>query len=656
MSSIGLPTPEHKRSRTIDPKKVRLSVLALLVIASFVALYSRLWYLQVLAVDELNSVARNNRVRLVEYEPPRGRILDRWGRPLVENVRTLAVSLKRELVEGDPLRKSLILIRLATLLKVDLGDMWSRLRDATVSPYRPIPVAYDVPEAKAVFIEEHNQLFPPGVVIEKVWKRKVVRGTIAPHVLGYTNEIGPDELKDREWKGYNLGDIIGKAGVERSFDQFLRGEPRVERVVVDSAGDSISPPRAVKEEEAGSSVKLTIHPKIQRIVQSALGSGVQAARGAGYAGRSGAAVVLDPNNGDVLAMASYPSYDAKILANGYTDKDARLLGAATPNDPSDDALTNRPIQGPLPPGSTFKAITTAAALELDVVEPYEYVGCPGTFVPGDSGTPFYNWTSVDKPAMDIPTALEWSCNTVFFNLGWRMESRWGPVAGDGTLRFQRYARSMGFGHETGIELPYEHDGLVPDPTICDIKGLDYCPETGEYLAGYTVNMAVGQGDLLTTPLQMAVSYAAIANGGRVMEPRIVSELTQTISGKEETVKEFPPVVVEELGLDDTELSVIRQGLYAVVRGNSGTARDAFGGFGVPVAGKTGTAQVGESDASHAWFISYAPATDPQYVTAVYVEQAGHGGETAAPVAREIYEGIFNGDFNTSVSLGSDDSD
>ena len=645
-----LPSPEHRRSRTIDPKKVRLSILALVVIGCFVALYSRLWYLQVLAVDELKAVAKDNRVRTVEYEPPRGRILDRWGNVLVENKRSLAVSLERVLLE-KPAMKNVVLARLSQKLNVPLSEMYDLLEDVSVSPYRPIPVAYDVPEQKAIYIEEHSDDFP-GVVIEKVWKRHVVRGNVAPHVLGYTNEISEDELKDSEWKGYQAGDIIGKSGVERSMDEYLRGEPRVERVVVDSTGDPIGPPRVIKEEEAGADVRLTISPRIQRVTQGAITNGVLAARGSGEPACSGAAVVMDPNNGDVLGMASFPTYDAKITANGFTDKDAKALGLTTVKDNCDDALVNRPLSAPLPPGSTFKAITTAAALELNQVEPYEYVPCPGAFVPPGSGTPFFNWTTSDLPSMDIPHALEISCNTVFFDLGWRMEEEWGiPPVGDGQMLFQRYVRNMGFGHPTGIELP-EHPGLVPDPTMCDIRGVDYCPE-GDYQPGYTINMAVGQGNLLTTPMQMAVAYSALANGGEVLKPRVVKELVrETEGGKTETVREFPVVVKHELGLDETELSVIREGLWAVVNGGTGTANDAFVGMGGVVAGKTGSAQVGDADLdiSHSWFISYAPSADPKYVVAVYVEYGGLGGQTAAPIAREIYEGIFNRDYNTSVNI------
>ncbi|MDQ3986312.1 MAG: penicillin-binding protein 2 [Actinomycetota bacterium] len=619
----------------------------MIIVAAFVAMFSRLWYLQVLAVDEFKVAARDNRVRIIESEPPRGRILSRGGKVLVENKRSLAIALERDLLANSK-QKARVLVRLSQKLDLSLDAMYKELDNVTVSPYKALPVAFDVSEEDIAYIEEHPDKFP-GVVYEEVSSRNVVVGDIAAHVIGYTNEISKQELKTREWKGYEPGDIIGKAGVERSFDRYLRGSPRRERVVVDSVGEPIGKPRLLQEEQPGSDIMLTIAPRIQRIAQSSLTNGVNAARGAGYGGTSGAAVVMDPNNGDVLAMASYPTYNAEILEDGISEKDAKKLGLTTPNDHSDDAWPNRPIQGPLQPGSTFKAITATAALSLDVVGPYDYVGCPGTFVPPGTYTEFYNWTSSNIAPMDLVHALEISCNTVFFDLGWRMESRWGQP-GDGQYQFQRFARAMGFGHETGIRLPYEHSGIVPDPNLCEIDG--YCTRLG-YLPGYTVNMAVGQGDLLVTPLQMAVAYSAIANGGAVITPRIVKEVVRTdVGGEEVVVESFEPDVQRTLPLDPGEIDVVRQGLHEVVNGPGGTANDAFVGFPYEVSGKTGTAQVGESEASHAWFISYGPSYDPQYVVAVYVEKAGHGGESAAPIAREIYEGIFSNDFNTSVSFQS----
>jgi penicillin-binding protein 2 len=645
------PVPEHKRSRTIDSTKIRLSVFAMVLVGCFVALYSRLWYLQVLASDEFKREAKNNRVRQVQSEPPRGRILDRQGNVLVDNKRSLAIALERDLLESPPRKWTVVLLRLAQHLDLDIQDMYKELDNVTISPFKPLPVAYDVPEEKIAYIEEHPEKFP-GVVYDTLWSRKVIRGHMAPHILGYTNEISEDELNSREWKGYDLGDIIGKAGVERTFDEYLRGIPRRERVVVDAANDPISDLKVVQEESPGADVRLTIAPRIQLTTQAALASGVLGARGEREA-PSGAAVVMDPNTGEVLGMASFPTYDATVTENGYTTKEYLKLGGETPKDPSDDSLINRPIQAPLPPGSTFKAITAAAALSLDVVGAYDYVGCPATSVlpPGPGGYPFPN-NSGDRGSLGFVEALEVSCNTFFYQLGWRMEDRFGPLNGDGTLMFQRFARSIGMGHVTGIDLPYESPGVVPDPKTC--RERKTCPDG--WLPGYSINMAVGQGDLLATPLQMAVAFGALANGGNVLEPQIAKEVVRTgVDGGEEVVKEFPPNIKTTINLEPEEYAVIRQGLQEVTGGGLGTANDAFVGFPVSVAGKTGTAQVGEAilDVSHSWFVSYAPAEDPQYVVAVYVEKGGIGGEVAAPIAREIYEGIFlEGDRDASVSIGS----
>ncbi|MDQ3986556.1 MAG: penicillin-binding protein 2, partial [Actinomycetota bacterium] len=643
---------EHKRSRTIDSTKIRLSVFAMLLVGCFVALYSRLWYLQVLASDEFKREAKNNRVRVVQSEPPRGRILDRQGNILVDNKRSLTVALERDLLESNPRKWTVVLARLSMLLDVKLQHLHDELDNVTISPYKPLPVAYDVPEEKIAYIEEHPEKFP-GVVYDTLWSRKVVRGHLAPHVLGYTNEISEDELNSKEWKGYDLGDIIGKAGVERTFDEVLRGIPRRERVVVDATNDPISKLKVVQEESPGADVMLTIAPRIQGVTQAALASGVLGARGEREA-PSGAAVVMDPNTGQVLAIASFPTYDARITANGYTTKEYMKLGGETPKDPSDDTLINRPIMAPLPPGSTFKAITAAAALSLDVVGAYDYVSCPATSVlpPNDGGYPFPN-NSGDRGSLSIIEALEVSCNTFFYQLGWRMEERYGPgFDGDGTLEFQRFARAIGMGHETGIDLPYESPGVMPDPITC--RARKTCPDG--WLPGYTINMAVGQGDLLTSPLQMAVAFGALANGGNVMEPQIAKAVSRTgVDGEEEIVEEFPPTIKTTINLEPEEFAVIREGLEQVTQGGLGTANDAFVGFPVSVAGKTGTAQVGEAilDVSHSWFVSYAPSTDPQYVVAVYVERGGIGGQVAAPIAREIYEGIFlEGDRDASVNIGS----
>ncbi|MDQ4025581.1 MAG: penicillin-binding transpeptidase domain-containing protein, partial [Actinomycetota bacterium] len=287
---------------------------------------------------------------------------------------------------------------------------------------------------------------------------------------------------------------------------------------------------------------------------------------------------------------------------------------------------------------------------------YPPQGGPGSVI-------FRNWTPTPFGYIDFPTSLEISCDTFYYELGWQMEDRWGAANGDGTERFQDYMRLSGFGRETGIDLPYEADGRVPDEKWCDEYRADGLGCFDGWLPGFTVNMAIGQGDLIVSPLQMAVAFAAIAaDDAQVWEPHVARQIGQPNpeTGEEEVVRDIEPEPLRRLPLDAAELGVIREGLVDVVSGDNGTAAGAFAGFPVdryPVAGKTGTAQIGEAelDVNYAWFVSYAPVDDPQYVVSVYVAKAGHGGETAAPIARQIYEGLFGLDTATDVSLGHDES-
>ena len=362
-----------------------------------------------------------------------------------------------------------------------------------------------------------------------------------------------------------------------------------------------------------------------------------AARAAGYEAPGGAVVVMDPNNGDIVGMASFPTYNPRLLADGITQKEWDKLGQKTPKDNSDDRLLNRAIQSGVPPGSTFKVVTAGAALATDVASTSTYLPCPGAWE--YRGVTFPNWTSADFGTIGFPTSLEISCDTFYYQLGARLEEAFGPeesAGGDNTERFQKYMRLAGFGHETGIDLPNEFDGTVPDKEWCEEnRTIGYCPDG--WLPGYTVNMSIGQGDLRVTPLQMAVTFGALANGGNVMRPRLgVAVGEPTENGKERVVREFEPEIVSKLPLDAAEIGAIEQGLEAVVASGNGTAASAFAGFPLeeyPIAGKTGTAQIGETDLNYAWFTSYGPTHDPGYVVSVYLERAGHGGESAAPIAR-----------------------
>lgn len=651
--------PSGKNPFGLDRVLLRLAVLGVLVVVAFVVLFSRLWFLQVLASDNYTNLAQENRVRFVYSEPSRGRILDRNGEVLVQNRFSLAVTVDRQIVD-DPRDRYQTLVKLSDLLKIPRKELRTALNDISVSPYKPVAVAYDVKKVAANTIEENGEDYP-GVEVETLEVREYPQGKIAAQLVGYVGEITPALLKDPYFKEakppYRAGDIVGIAGLERTYDRYLRGSPQIERVIVNSANNVIRSD-VIQEEVPGKDLMLSLDNRIQTLAEDALESGIQAAR-ASYLAPWGAAVVMDPDNGQVIASASHPTFDPAILADGFSFKDERLLEGGTPDISTDDAQINRVIAEGGPPGSTFKVVTGAAAVANEVIGPYDTLDCDSVFTYGLNDDTFENWTSIDLGGMSMAESLERSCNTYYYQLGGMMEDRWGAGNGDGSERFQAYMRKAGFDAPTGIDLPGESAGNVADKEWLD----DYCDAVESegcqygWLPGYTVNMAIGQGDLVVTPMQMANVYAAIANGGKLFEPR----LGMSVLKDGEEVRSIKSKVGGNLGLDQTTLEVMREGLEDVVSGDEGTATSAFAGFPldeVSVAGKTGTAQIGDVDSGRnfAWFISYAPADDPEYVIAVCLYQAGHGGESAAPVARQIYEGIYNLDQETSVTLGTDVSD
>jgi penicillin-binding protein 2 len=664
VSNYGRPPQD---SGGIDRMKLRLAVLGVLVIAAFVALFSRLWFLQVLASEEYEKFAEENRVRFVYSEPSRGRILDRNGKVLVRNRFSLSATIDKQVVD-EPRERRIVLRRLSEVLDIPVEDLRRRLNDVTVSPYKPVAVANDISEKDDIYISVHEDRFP-GVDTEILPVRTYPHEALASHVLGYVGEISPDELKDPHFKNvkpaYGPGDLIGKEGVEYAYDKYLRGKPRIQRVIVNSASDVVTT-ELQQEEDPGQDLVLSLDLGIQRVTENALAAGLQAAR-VSYAAPAGAVVVMDPQTGGVLAMASQPEYDPTILADGLTTKEYASLGQATPDNPDDDAFLNRPTQVLRNPGSTFKVVTAGAAMATGVADPFAQLECAGSEVYPPEGGPgsisYSNWTSAHNGFIGFPESLEISCNTFYYELGWRLEEAFGASNGDGSEKYQKYARQAGVGHETGIDLRYEADGLVPDKEWLD----DYCEDIESvgcdlgWVPGLTVNMSIGQGDVIVSPLQMAVTYAAIANGGEVVRPRLGWELTTPMGDglAPEVNKTYKPQVVTKLPLDTTELGVIQDGLQAVVSGDAGTAVSAFAGFPLdrfPLAGKTGTAQIDdENERNDAWFVSYGPVDSPQYVIAVLVQDAGHGGESAAPIARQVWEGIFDIDKATDVRLGSDSS-
>ena len=613
---------------TADTSRLRLAVLGVVVTSLFAALTARLWYLQVLDTEDFQVAAEANQVRLI-YEPaPRGRILDREGRVLVDNRVADVLTLSRVEAQDHPE----VLPRLAALLALPEEQIVERLLDPKFSPYRPVPLAVDVPEDKIVYIREHQEDFP-GVDNSQVTTRVYPHGSLGAHVLGYVGEIN-NELEERRDEGYRLGDDIGKTGVEYSLEQYLRGEAGVTKLEVDSKGRRLRTLGQVAPVQ-GDDVQLTIDLDIQRLAEESLAQGLEAARRHWdrdqdklFAATAGAVVVLDPNDGSVLAMASHPTYDPSLFIDGISKPAFAAL-----NDPANHVpLVNRAIQGQYAPGSTFKLVTALASLRDGLISPGETILDEGRIKIGNRF--FKNAGSHPWGRVDMARALAVSSDVYFYKLGYKYWTE-REKFGDG---MQEVARELGFGQRTGINLPSEARGRVPTPESRRQMHEDNPTAwpNPEWRGGDNVNLSIGQGEMVATPLQLATAYAAVANGGTVYQPRMAA---QTIRPDGALSEDLNPRALRQLRLAPEVTAPIMAGLRGAVANGDGTAHGAFAGFSaMPAAGKTGTAQVfGKQDT--AVFVGMGPVPDPNFVVSVILEEGGFGGETAAPIARRILAGL-----------------
>jgi penicillin-binding protein 2 len=634
-----------------SPLRARLSVLSVLMVVLFLALSSRLWYLQVLAGERYGDLAEGNRVRQVVVEAPRGRILDQHGRVMVRNRAAWAVTVKPSQL-GD--REREVLARLARVLGTTTGRLRERLRDYTGSPLRGIPVAEDVPARQLFYLTEHADQFP-GVAPEVLALREYPAGTIAAHVLGYVGEISAEELKQKRYKGYQAGDIIGKAGVELTYDRWLRGRDGVQDLEVNAAGEVM---RALggRAPVPGKDLRLTVDLDLQQTAEQALADGMKAARGLADSERGGTypapaatAVVLDPDDGGLLALASLPQYDPRRFVGGISRRDF----AAYNQDP-DKPLLNRAVQSAYPPGSTWKPFTALAGLRTGVITPSTTFTCPGSFTLGNYTK--RDWTSRGHGSVALTDSLRLSCDVYYYNLGARFlaaESAQEDRGAKVDEQMQATARDFGFGSQPDLDLPFEVEGTVPTRSwrkkYWEQHKKEYCAGSSalyqelcrygwRWQGGDNLNIAIGQGDLQVSPLQLALGYGAVANGGTVYRPHVGQAVIDPVSGR--PVRTVTPRVAQASKVPGGALAAVGQALATVPAG--GTATSAFAGFPLdrfPVAGKTGTADL-PPKAPFAWFASFAPVGDPRYVVVVMVEQGGHGGESAAPVARAIYQKLF----------------
>lgn len=589
------------------PAALRRRVFVALVAAllGFGVLLAQLWNLQVLQGDELRASSDGNRIRLRRLQATRGTVLDRHGKVLVDS----RPSFDAVLVAEDTRDLELTLETLGQLLGQSTAEMRNLLSHTGARPpFDEVIVKRDLNWDEVVAIETH-QLDLPGVSLQITPRRQYPLGTELAHVLGYVGEVSPEDIAADP--RYHLGDLVGKAGIEKHWERYLRGVNGGQQIEVDAVGRKLKVLREV-EEEPGNAITLTIDLDLQQAASAALGD------------RAGSIVALDPTNGEILAMVTSPSFDPNAFARGIRRNEWRAL-VGDQNRP----LSNRSIQGQYPPGSTFKFVVATAALEEGVINPFTRIRCGGGLQFGNHY--FRCWKKRGHGSVNVHEALVHSCDVFFYQVAQRL----------GVDVIARYARVFGLGAPTGIGLDHEQAGTIPD-TAWKRKRLKQ-----PWYAGETLSVAIGQGYVTTTPLQMATAIATAATG-KQYRPHLVARI-ETPDG--ETVHTETPELVGQLQVRETTLRQVRDALRDVV--GKGTGKKARLD-GIEVAGKTGTSQVvalgrqrprasqlPRQHRDHAWFVAYAPADEPTIAVAALVEHAdGGGGAVAAPIVREVMAKFF----------------
>jgi penicillin-binding protein 2 len=628
------------------------------------ALTTRLWYLQVLASQTYVRMANTTSFRWLQVEPQRGEILDANDDPLVENRVSRVVTVQQQELGPDP---EAVLFRLAQHLGVPEEDIVARLESKQYYDYQRVPVAVDVDLDKILFIAEHPSEFP-GVSWDEQTVRRYPEGALAAHVLGQVGLIGQDEIDDPAFREYGPNDTIGVSGLEKTYERFLHGTAGTQKIVVDPAGKLLEE-LGGQLPVPGYDVKLYLDANLQTRVERDLQEGIERARGlpdenpendvTNFVANAGAVVVLDPDTFGVEASASWPTFDPVWFVNGMTPREQQERLYA---DEAGAPLFDRAIQGAYAPGSTFKPFVALAAMKNGVTSPTGYTDCPSSWAYRlDPTHPFDNWSSYSRGPISVQDALKYSCDTVFYQWGAAFYDRWrADQLGEGSEPFQRDLKGLGFGREPRVDLPSQSAGFIPTAAWKQ-EQFEAGKERYGWLPGDDILMSIGQGFVLTSPLQIVAGYAAIANGERLCEPRLADQV-QTADGRR--VKPIGAQDCRKLPYSEQELSVIRQGLQQVLL-SGGTAAAAFAGFPldrVPVMGKTGTAErpgfttvPGQTQGQDtSWFAAIVGPPSDQHVIVAMVEQGGHGSTTAAPIVRSIIEDMYHlGDTGVPGTEGTD---
>jgi penicillin-binding protein 2 len=602
-SFLKIQTPDS------DWYKRRIIGLFCFVLPGFTFLLLRLFYLQIIDGENFRRLSENNCIRLQSIDPPRGLIFDRNGQLLVDNRPSYDLSIVVK--DARPLEGTLQ--HLSQYTRIPLELLREGIDKSLNQPsFKPVLLKQDIGRDVLAALEV-KRFDLPGIVVDVRLRRLYVKSLSAAHILGYVGEISADELKSVKYSGYKRGELIGKSGVEKSFDNYLRGERGGRQIEVNVTGQLV---RVLKTVDAvpGNNIYLSFDQRIQKKAEDLL------------LGVIGSAVAMDPTTGFILAMASSPSYDPNMFVDGFSYDQWESL-VKNPSHP----LQNKAIQAEYPPASTYKIITAMAGLEEGVIDEKTTLFCPGGYKFADRE--YRCWKKGGHGTIAIGRAIAESCDVFFYQVGLRL----------GVDRLATYAKAAGLGALTGIQLEQESGGLIPT-SVWKKRRLGVAWQGGE-----TLSVSIGQGYNLATPLQLATMISSIANGGTRVLPLIVMKI-QNASG--ETIMEYQPQIKGYLPVSTKNLDIIKKGLWEVVNGKSGTARIAHID-GIDVSGKTGTAQVfsrkadSENEArraqhlkSHAWFVAYAPSENPKIAVSVLVEHGEHGGSAAGPIASELIREYF----------------
>jgi penicillin-binding protein 2 len=590
----------------LRPLRSRLAWWRALVVVLFAGLIIRFWQLQIVRSTKYDELARANHVRPIPETAPRGLILDRHGRIIAENRPSFNLTLEEERLDTLTSLKELVPLDYSPL------DVERYLREARLDA---AILKEDIPLEEVAKVEA-RQLELPGAHIQFVPRRFYPAGTRAAHIVGYVGRMSAEQLDEKDFAGAERNDYVGQSGVERIYNQLLMGRNGVQRVVVNSVGrrervlDQVPP-------VGGEAVQLSIDLDLQKVAEEA------------FEGYGGGIVALDPRSGEILVMGSFPAYDPNFFSGRFeSDQWLDLV-----NDPS-HRLTNRTIQGRYAPGSTFKLVVAAAALEQELATPDTEMYCHGSV--RMYGNVFHCSKAGGHGRINLVDALAQSCNNYFYQLGAKLQIE----------AIARYGRLFGLGAPTGVDLPHEVSGLIPDPEW------KKSARNEPWYAGETISVAVGQGSVLVTALQMARLAATVGTSGDVHRPRLFLRELPVGAVPEPYVETAFHDPIRRVSLRESTWRALQEGMFRAVNqhGTAGRARLEH----VTVAGKTGTAQVAsrqrisasadqhrpEHLRNHAWFVGFAPRVNPEIAVAVLVEHGGGGGAAAAPIAQKVFQAYF----------------